>query len=87
MASLGEAETTNGAGPGRAPSLPFGFGPRLCPGRNLALAEMRTVVLMLAKHFELEAVPGARPVRELFSFTLVPQHLKLRLKPRAMPVA
>lgn len=82
MPSLPEAEAMNGAGSGRGPALPFGYGPRLCPGRNLALAEMRSVALMLARHFEIEAVPGSAPVSELFSFTLVPQHLKVRLKPR-----
>lgn len=70
-------------GPGRAATLPFGFGPRMCPGRNLALAELRTVTLMLAHHFDLEAVPGAAPVSELFSFTVVPQHLRVRLHRRA----
>lgn len=70
------------AGPGRAVSLPFGFGPRMCPGRNLALAELRSVVLMLARNFDLEAVPQAKPVAEIFSFTLVPQHLRVRLHAR-----
>ncbi|MCC2656572.1 MAG: cytochrome [Panacagrimonas sp.] len=69
-------------GPGRAVTLPFGFGPRMCPGRNLALAELRTVTLLLAHHFDLEAVAGPAPVSELFSFTLVPQHLRVRLHRR-----
>ncbi len=71
------------AGPGRAASLPFGYGPRMCPGRNLALAELRSVALMLARNFDLEAVPGARPVSEKFSFTLVPEHLRVRFHRRA----
>ena len=54
----------------------------MCPGRNLALAELRTVTLMLAHHFDLEAVPGTAPVSELFSFTVVPQHLRVRLHRR-----
>lgn len=73
------------AGPGRAASLPFGYGPRMCPGRNLALAELRSVVLMLARNFDLEAVPGTQPVRERFAFTLVPEHLRVRLKRRLIP--
>lgn len=72
-------------GPGRAATLPFGFGPRMCPGRNLALAELRTVTVLLARHFDLEAVPGPAPVSELFSFTLVPQHLRVRLHRRRRP--
>lgn len=72
-------------GPGRAATLPFGYGPRMCPGRNLALAELRSVTLMLARNFDLEAVPGPQPVSEKFSFTLVPEHLKLRFHRRASP--
>ncbi|TXH03755.1 MAG: cytochrome P450 [Nevskiaceae bacterium] len=70
------------AGPGRAPTMPFGYGPRMCPGRNLALAEMRSVALMLARHFDLEAVPQAQPVSEVISFTLVPHNLRVRLHRR-----
>ena len=70
------------AGPGRAATLPFGYGPRMCPGRNLALAELRSVTLMLARNFDLEAVPGKKAVSELFSFTLVPEHLRVRLHRR-----
>lgn len=70
-------------GPGRGTSLPFGYGPRMCPGRNLALAELRSVTLMLARNFDLESVPGAKPVSEKFSFTLVPEHLRVRFHRRA----
>jgi cytochrome P450 len=70
------------AGPGRAASLPFGYGPRMCPGRNLALAELRSATLMLARNFDLEAVPQAKPVSEVFSFTLVPRHLRVRFHRR-----
>jgi cytochrome P450 len=72
------------AGPGRAPTLPFGYGPRLCPGRNLALAELRSATLMLARNFDLEAVPGPQPVTELFRFTLVPENLRVRFHRRVV---
>lgn len=74
-------------GPARGPTLPFGFGPRLCPGRNLALAELRSVALMLARNFDLEAVPGDKPVSEKFSFTLVPENLRIRFHRRAPTMA
>ena len=62
--------------------MPFGYGPRMCPGRNLALAEMRSVALMMARHFTLEAVPQAQPVTEVISFTLVPDNLRVRFRRR-----
>lgn len=71
--------------PGRAATLPFGYGPRMCPGRNLALAELRSVTLMLARNFDLQAVPGPQPVTEKFSFTLVPENLRVRFHRRAHP--
>jgi cytochrome P450 len=70
------------AGPGRAVTLPFGYGPRMCPGRNLALAELRSATLMLVRNFDLEAVPGPEPVAEQLNFTLAPQHLRLRFHHR-----
>ena len=69
-------------GPGRAATMPFGFGPRMCPGRNLALAELRSLTLMLARNFDLEAVRMAEPVKEHLSFTLVPENLRIRLHRR-----
>lgn len=69
-------------GPGRAATLPFGYGPRMCPGRNLAIAEMRSVILMLARNFELEAVPGTAPVAEKVQFTMMPTNVRARLRRR-----
>lgn len=33
--------------------IPFSWGPALCAGKNLALAEMRAVVAVLMQRFEL----------------------------------
>jgi cytochrome P450 len=79
---LQEAPSTEN-GPGRVATLPFGHGPRMCPGRNLATAEIRIAMLMVARNFDLEPVPGARPVAESFEFTLVPRNLRLRFRRRA----
>jgi cytochrome P450 len=54
----------------------------MCPGRNLALAELRSATLMLARNFDVEAVPQAQPVSEVFSFTLVPRNLRVRFHRR-----
>src|SRR3954454_19461612 len=76
--------------PGRAASsakrvaMPFGAGPRLCPGRYLAMHEIKMAIAMLLGGFEIESVgtaDGAEP-REHLSFTMAPTGLRLRLQPR-----
>ncbi|WP_051294045.1 cytochrome P450 [Pseudoduganella violaceinigra] len=68
--------------PGRK-MVPFGGGPRFCPGRYLAMCEIRTVMSMLARSFTIEAVPDAPPVQELFTLTMTPSALPVVLRPRA----
>ena len=63
--------------------LPFGGGPRLCPGRALALLEIRTVLAMLCRNFDLEPAAPRETVREHLAFTMLPAGLKVRLKRRA----
>ncbi len=60
--------------------LPFGGGPRLCPGRNLALLQIRTVLAMLCRNFDIE--PADDRVSEHLAFTMLPANLRVRLKPR-----
>lgn len=62
--------------------FPFGGGQRFCPGRYLAMAEIKMVVSMVAHNFELVSEPGAAPVREQFTFTMTPSALPVRLAPR-----
>jgi cytochrome P450 len=61
--------------------LPFGGGPRLCPGRFLALAEIKMIVAMLVKNFDIHLQSGV-PVEEVFSFTMTPSCLPVTLTPR-----
>lgn len=73
-------EGANGSGDDPARKLfPFGGGPRFCPGRYLAMAEIKMAMAMLVKNFEIERVPGAAPVEERFTFTMTPSALPVRL--------
>jgi len=66
-------------------SMPFGAGPRICPGRYLALLEMKMAMAMLLNSFDIASVgvaDGSEP-REVLSFTMAPAGLVMRLKTRA----
>lgn len=66
-------------------SMPFGAGPRICPGRYLALLEMKMALAVLLGRFDITAVdtPDGRPAAERLSFTMTPVGLTMRLRPRA----
>jgi cytochrome P450 len=65
--------------------FPFGGGPRLCPGRFLALTEIKIVVSMLMRNFELELDHNAPPVKQIMNFFMVPDSVPVRLKLRSKP--
>jgi cytochrome P450/nitrite reductase/ring-hydroxylating ferredoxin subunit len=65
-----------------AAHIPFGSGPRICPGRSLALVEMKTVLAMLYGNFEVERVGDPAEVGERLAFTMSPTGLKVRLRER-----
>ena len=67
--------------------IPFGSGPRICPGRVLALLEMKLLLSMLYRNFSVERVGEAEGVRENFAFTLSPVGLKVRLRRRSSALA
>jgi cytochrome P450/nitrite reductase/ring-hydroxylating ferredoxin subunit len=62
--------------------IPFGFGPRVCPGRSLAFLEIKTILSMLYKSFDVERIGISSEVVERFGFSMSPVGLKVRLKPR-----
>jgi cytochrome P450 len=64
--------------------VPFGGGPRFCPGRYLAMSEIRVLMSMVARGFTIEAVPGAPPVEEMFTVTMTPSVLPVLLRPRTL---
>lgn len=60
--------------------MPFGAGPRVCPGRYLALAEIKMVMAMLLANFTLEHVGcDTGEPRERLTLTMAPVGLKMRL--------
>ncbi len=65
-------------------SMPFGAGPRVCPGRYLALLEIKMAVAMLLNSFDIVSIgtaDGSEPLEHL-SFTMAPVGLKMRLRER-----
>lgn len=67
--------------------LPFGGGPRLCPGRSLALLEIKMAVSMICRHFDVVLAKPSRKIEERFVFTMMPQDLLISLHPRmARPI-
>lgn len=72
------------ASPAHRAAMPFGAGPRICPGRYLALVEMKMLLAMLLRNFEIADVTGrgGSPVRERMAFTMGPATLEATLRPR-----
>jgi cytochrome P450 len=73
----------------RHASMPFGAGPRMCPGRYLALAEIKMAAAMLFSCYELQevGVPGGGEPHEKFTFVMAPENLRMRLRPRVREAA
>jgi cytochrome P450 len=65
-------------------SVPFGAGPRICPGRYLALLQMKMVLALLARNYELVDVgtEDGAPPRERFAFTMFPTGLRMKVAMR-----
>lgn len=65
-------------------SMPFGAGVRTCPGRYLALLEIKLASAMVLSSFDiasLDTVDGEEP-EELMAFTMSPVGLRMRLRDR-----
>ena len=79
---LAEGDAEVGAGSAKRVSMPFGAGPRICPGRYLALLEMKMAMAMLLNHFDIADVttPDGREAVEKMSFTMTPVGLRMKLR-------
>jgi cytochrome P450 len=74
----------------RKASMPFGAGPRICPGRYLALLEIKVAMVMLLARFDITSVAtahGGEP-DERVAFAMAPEtlHMRLQLRGREPPV-
>jgi cytochrome P450 len=65
-------------------SMPFGAGPRLCPGRYLAMLEIKNLIAMLLAGFEVERIstPDGGDAREHLAITMAPVGLRAKLRVR-----
>lgn len=61
---------------------PFGGGPRMCPGRSLALMEIKLGFHALCSGFRVEAQQPASDVTESFAFTMSPSGFRVKLHKR-----
>jgi cytochrome P450 len=77
-----DAGSHAGAGHNTKAFMPFGGGPRYCPGRHLAMLEIKMVAAMLCRNFDIARAPGTPATEELFSFTMVPKNLFVTLRSR-----
>lgn len=66
-------------------SMPFGAGPRICPGRYLALLEIKIAMATLLGRFDIVGVdaPDGGEAKERLAFTMSPVGLTLRVRKRA----
>ena len=64
--------------------MPFGAGPRICPGRYLALLEIKVAMTMLLARFDIASIAtahGGEP-DERVAFAMSPETLHMRLRLR-----
>ena len=79
-----EGAAAHSLGSAKRSVMPFGAGPRMCPGRYLALAEIKMVLAMLLANFEIRevATPDGQPPVENLAFTMAPVGLAMMLAPK-----
>ena len=78
---LGEGGSSLAASSAKRISMPFGAGPRVCPGRYLAMLEIKMAMAVLLGRFDIASLttPDGGDAREHMAFTMAPVGLSLRL--------
>ena len=62
--------------------MPFGAGPRFCPGRKLAMLQIKMVTAMLCRDFQVNRPTDAQPMEDIYNFTVGPTHVYASFRPR-----
>jgi cytochrome P450 len=70
-----EAGSASSTGHNSKAFLPFGAGPRYCPGHHLAMLEIKMVTAMLCRNFEVHPAPGAPAAGDVYAFTVMPTNV------------
>lgn len=63
--------------------LPFGAGPRFCPGRSLALVQVKNVMAMACRNFVFSRGDSSKEVSDEMTFVMVPRDLSVRIDLRS----
>jgi len=70
-----EAEERSAPGHNTKAFMPFGAGPRFCPGRQLAMLQMKMVTAMLCRDFSVSRPSDAPAPEAVYSFTVGPDNV------------
>ena len=62
----------------------FGGGARFCPGKILAIHEMKMAIAMICHNFDFVFDTSPDDVNEIAAFTMYPENLNIRLEQRVL---
>ena len=60
----------------------FGGGPRFCPGKLLAMQEIKIAISMICKNFEIGLEVDTKDIKEALDITMYPKNFMISLKKR-----
>ncbi|CAJ0828177.1 11107_t:CDS:1 [Entrophospora sp. SA101] len=64
--------------------LMFGGGPRMCLGRKVAMIELKTLLTLVYRKFDVELVDMKAPLKLVTSTITICKDLKVKLTPREL---